>query len=123
MNQTSVFKENYHGILTHNGEIKVAKTEITGKILNINERNVLVKSRTKSYVCEIHKDLYPLMRYVCKGDLGYIKFRKGIAWFVGYRKQNADNTPTKPTGDKPVSENTDWIAFFNKMDMEWIVYE
>lgn len=118
MNVKSNFTENYFGILTHDGCVKVAKTETTGQILNIEKRSVLVKSRKNSYVCEIHKDLYPLMRYVNVGDLAFVKFRKGKSWMVGYQKKTADKTAGKPTGDKPVSENMDWSDFMRRIDAE-----
>lgn len=114
----SAFKENYHGVLTHDGSVKVAKSNITAKILDINGRTVLVKNKQGSYPCEIHKDMYPLMRYVEKGDTAFVKWRNGKSWFIGYQKKNADKTENKPTGDKPVSENMDWISFFRRIDAE-----
>ena len=69
------FVENTDGILTHSGEIKVAKGGVEQRILNISdEGNVLVRGRKKSYPALIHVKLLPLIKYAEKGDVG---FRKG----------------------------------------------
>lgn len=121
MNQTKTsnqFNNNYHGILNHDGSIKVAKSKIKGKILYFDERSVLVRSRIKSYVCLIHKDLLPMMKFCKVGDTAHVKFRNGEAWIVGYTKQDAKPVTENPTGDKEVSSNMDWMNFFNTMEME-----
>ena len=93
--QDNAFKKNYHGILDHNGSVKVAQTPIRAEILHIHKNknheavNVLVKGRQKSYVCQIHKSLKKDMIFVEKGDCAWVKFRKGTAWMVGFQKQKA----------------------------------
>ena len=75
----SPFIENTEGILTHNGEIKVAKGGVKQKILNIgDEGNVLVMGRKNAYLELIHAE---------KGDTGFIKFKKGEAFIVGFKKK------------------------------------
>ena len=114
----SAFTENYHGVLTHDGAVKVAKTHITAKILNISKRTVQVKGNKGSYHCEIHKDLYPFMKFIDVGDTAFVKWKQGKSWFVGFQKQTADITEPVITGDEPVSENTDWMDFFQRIDAE-----
>lgn len=81
------FVENTDGILTHTGEIRVAKGGVEQRILDINDKGtVLVRGRKKSYVTLIHAKLLPLIRYAEKGDIAFIKFRKGEAFIVGFRK-------------------------------------
>ena len=81
------FQDNYHGILTHNGEIKVAKCDVEQTILHIDENGtVLVMGREKSYSTLIHVKLLPLIHYASKGDIGFVKFRRGEAFIVGFRK-------------------------------------
>ena len=82
------FVENTDGILTHSGEIKVAKRGVEQRILNISdEGNVLVRGRKKSYPALIHVKLLPLIKYAEKGDVGFIKFRRGEPFIVGFRKE------------------------------------
>ena len=82
------FVENTDGILTHSGEIRVAKGGVEQRILHINdEGTVLVRGRKKSYSTLIHVKLLPLIKYAEKGDVGFIKFRKGEAFIVGFRKE------------------------------------
>ena len=82
------FVENYEGILNHNGEIRVAKGGVEQTILNISdEGNVSVRGRKHSYIALIHRNLLPLIRYAEKGDVGFIKFRRGEAFIVGFRKR------------------------------------
>lgn len=84
----SPFIENTEGILTHNGEIKVAKGGVKQKILNIgDEGNVLVMGRKNAYLALIHVKLLPLIQYAEKGDTGFIKFKKGEAFIVGFKKK------------------------------------
>ena len=47
--EVNQFKDNYHGILTHNGEIKVAKGDVEQEILHIDDNGtVLVMGREKA---------------------------------------------------------------------------
>lgn len=81
------FENNYHGILTHNGEIKVAKCDVEQTILHIDDNGtVLVMGREKAYVTQIHAKLLSLMHYAAEGDIGFVKFRRGEAYIVGFRK-------------------------------------
>ena len=85
--QNNQFKNNYHGILTHSGEIKVAKGDVEQEILHIDDNGtVLVMGREESYSPSIHVKLLPLIHYATKGDIGFIKFRRGEAFIVGFRK-------------------------------------
>lgn len=107
----NIFTENYDGILTHKGTLKVAKSNITGRILDIYGNNVLIRgNKRNSYSASIHKDLKPHMRYVEKGDTGFIKWKNGEAWIVGFKK--------KPKKKDKSKKQTDWITFFEKMEME-----
>ena len=86
------FEDNYHGILTHNGEIKVAKCDVEQTILHIDDNGtVLVKGREKAYVTQIHAKLLSLMHYAAEGDIGFVKFRRGEAYIVGFRKTKGAN--------------------------------
>ena len=40
----------------------------------------------KAYITLIHVKLLPLIRYAERGDIGFIKFRRGEAFIVGFRK-------------------------------------
>lgn len=81
------FVENTDGILTHNGEIKVAKPDVKQRILNISDNgSVLVMGRKNAYSALIHVKLLPLIQYAEKGDIGFIKFRRGEAFIVGFKK-------------------------------------
>ena len=81
------FIENNDGILTHKGELKVANYDVEQKILNISEKGrVLVMGRRKAYTALIHVKLLPLIQYAEKNDMGFIKFKKGEAFIVGFRK-------------------------------------
>ncbi len=52
------FVENTNGILTHSGEIRVAKGGVKQKILNINGKSkVLVLGRKRAYTVDIHAEL------------------------------------------------------------------
>lgn len=87
----NAFKNNYHGILDHNGCIKVAGYDVTGKIKYIRYdkskvQDVLVKTNIKSYVAKIHKELLADMIYADVGDTAFIKFKKGKAHLTGFRK-------------------------------------
>ena len=81
------FVENTDGILTHNGEVKVAKGGVKQKIMNIDGNGtVQVLGRKKSYIATIHAELLPLIRFAEKGDIGFIKFKKGEPFIVGFQK-------------------------------------
>ena len=81
------FDDNYHGILTHNGEIKVAKGDMEQEILYIDDDGiVLVDGGKKAYQTIIHSKLLGLIQYAAAGDTGFIKFIKGEAFIVGFRK-------------------------------------
>ena len=96
------FEDNYHGILTHNGEIKVAKGDVEQIILHIDDNGtVLVMGRKNSYSTLIHAKLLPLINYATKGDTAFIKFKKGEAFIVGFRKTKGAGKHVQ-TG-KPVS--------------------
>ena len=81
------FENNYNGILTHKGEIKVAKGDVEQEILHIDDNGtVLVMGREESYSTLIHVKLLPLIHYAAKGDVAFVKFRRGEAFIVGFRK-------------------------------------
>ena len=83
------FVENTDGILTHSGEVKVAKGGVKQKILNISDNgSVLVMGRKRAYPALIHVKLLPLIQYAKKGDIGFIKFRKGEAFIIGFQKNS-----------------------------------
>ena len=85
------FKENYHGILTHNGEIKVAKGDVEHEILYIDDDGiVLVDGGKKAYQTIIHDKLLSLIQYATEGDIGLIKFVRGEAFIVGFRKNKRE---------------------------------
>ncbi len=87
MDAVNQFVENTEGILTHDGEIKVAKGGVKQKILDISEHgSVLVMGRKKSYHALIHVKLLPLIHYVSKGDTGFIRFKNGEAFIIGFQK-------------------------------------
>ena len=91
------FVENTDGILTHSGEIKVAKGGVEQRILHINDKgSVLVRGRKNSYSALIHVKLLPLIKYAEKGDVGFIKFKRGEPFIVGFRKEKrADKNDQK----------------------------
>ena len=87
------FEDNYHGILTHKGEIKVAKGDVEQQILHIDDNGtVLVRGRKNTYATQIHVKLLPLIQYASKGDIGFVKFRRGEAFIVGFRKIKGGKT-------------------------------
>jgi hypothetical protein len=87
MDAVNQFVENTEGILTHDGEIKVAKGGVKQKILDISEHgSVLVMGRKKSYHALIHVKLLPLIHYASKGDIGFIRFKNGEAFIIGFQK-------------------------------------
>lgn len=86
------FDDNYHGILTHRGEIKVAKGDMEQEILYIDDDGiVLVDGGKKAYQTMIHSKLMGLIHYAAAGDTGLIKFIKGEAFIVGFRKNKGDD--------------------------------
>ena len=86
------FENNYHGILTHNGEIKVAKGDVEQEILYIDDDGiVLVDGGKKAYQTIIHDKLLSLIQYAAEGDIGLIKFIRGEAFIVGFRKNKREN--------------------------------
>ena len=90
------FEDNYHGILTHKGEIKVAKGDVEQEILHIDDNGtVLVMGRKKAYITLTHVKLLPLIQYATKGDTGFIKFRRGEAFIVGFRKNKGASKNVK----------------------------
>lgn len=113
----TLFHENFDGILSHKGTLKVAKSEIIQPILNIDKRNVLVKGKKNSYVAEIHKDLYTFMIFVEEGDFAFIKWRRGKAWMVGFQKKKSynENIQTKYIAE---DGNCDWQSFLEGVDVE-----
>ncbi len=86
------FDDNYHGILTHRGEIKVAKGDMEQVILYIGDDGiVLVDGGKKAYQTMIHSKLLGLIHYAAAGDIGLIKFIRGEAFIVGFRKNKGDD--------------------------------
>ena len=85
------FEDNYHGILTHKGEIKVAKGDVEQEILYIDDDGiVLVDGGEKAYQTLIHSKLLGLIHYATEGDIGLIKFIRGEAFIVGFRKNKPE---------------------------------
>ena len=85
------FDDNYHGILTHRGEIKVAKGDVEVEILYIDDDGiVLVDGGKKAYQTLIHAKLLSLIHYAAAGDIGLIKFIRGEAFIVGFRKNKKE---------------------------------
>lgn len=85
------FEDNYHGILTHRGEIKVAKGDVEQEIIYIDDDGiVLVDGGKKAYQTTIHSKLLSLIQYASEGDIGLIKFMRGEAFIVGFRKRRND---------------------------------
>lgn len=116
---SKVFKENYHGILTHDGWVKVAKFNITAKILNIQGNKIQVRGTGKgSFICEVHKNLRKDIKFMEENDLVGIRWNCGNPYVVGYRKSSAQDNIINPTGDIAVSENMDWMNFFKGIDAE-----
>lgn len=86
------FEDNFHGILTHKGEIKIAKGDVEHVILYIDDDGiVLVDGGKKAYQTIIHDRLLSLIHYAAEGDIGLIKFIRGEAFIVGFRKHKRDD--------------------------------
>ena len=82
------FEDNFHGILTHSGEVKIAKGDVEQEIIYIDDDGiVLVDGGKKAYQTLIHSKLLPLIQYATAGDTGFIKFIRGEAYIVGFKKQ------------------------------------
>ena len=85
------FEDNFCGILTHSGEVKIAKGDVEQEILYIDDDGiVLVDGEKKAYQTAIHSKLLPLIHYATAGDIGFIKFIRGEAYIVGFRKNRRD---------------------------------
>ncbi len=118
----SFYKQNHDGILQHDGWIRVAKSKINAKIVNIQGNTIRVKSYNKTknkivqYNCELHKRLLPDKKYLQVNDTVSIKWNCSTPYIVGFRKANADDETINKTGDLPVTENHDWINFFDGVD-------
>ncbi|MBO6122598.1 MAG: hypothetical protein J6P09_02010 [Methanobrevibacter sp.] len=88
MNQ---FEDNYHGILTHSGEVKIAKGDMEQEIIYIDDDGiVLVDGGKKAYQTLIHSKLLSLIQYAAAGDIGFVKFIRGEAYIVGFRKNRSE---------------------------------
>lgn len=86
------FEDNFHGILTHRGEIKIAKGDVEQVILYIDDDGiVLVDGGKKAYQTIIHDKLLSLIHYAAEGDIGLVKFIRGEAFIVGFRKHKRDD--------------------------------
>ena len=83
----NAFKENYHGILSHDGKIQVAKADVEQTVTGIYKNEVAVKGVGKKYLCQIHKDLKDQIEFLSVGDTAFVKFRKGTAYIVGFQKK------------------------------------
>ena len=85
------FEDNFCGILTHSGEVKIAKGDVEQEILYIDDEGiVLVDGGKKAYQTAIHSKLLPSIQYATAGDTGFIKFIRGEAYIVGFRKNRSD---------------------------------
>ena len=117
---SNAFESNYHGLLDHDGWIKVAKANVKGEILFFDETHVRVKSKTGKYGynCNIHKDIRELLYLLDIRDEALIKWKSGEPYFVGFRKRNHDKITQNKTADFHVSENTNWLDFFRRIDAE-----
>ena len=116
----NAFKSNYHGLLDHDGWIKVAKANVKGEILYFDKTHVRVKSKTgkHGYNCNIHKDMKEFLYLLDIGDEALIKWKSGKPYFVGFRKRNYDKVIMNTCSDFHVSENTNWLDFFRRIDAE-----
>ena len=81
------FEDNFHGILTHRGEVKIAKGDVEQEILYIDDDGIiLVDGGKKAYQTLIHSKLLSLIHYATEGDTALVKFIRGEAFIVGFRK-------------------------------------
>lgn len=106
MNQ-NIFKENYHGILTHDGWVKVAKFNIISKILNIQNQLITVTSNKdgNSYHCHLHKNLVKDLKFMEVGDEVGVRWNCGRPYIVAFRKAGYDTFTGKESGDLPIQKN------------------
>ena len=54
--------------------------------IDLSKVNNVRIAEGKAYITLIHVKLLPLIRYAERGDIGFIKFRRGEAFIVGFRK-------------------------------------
>ena len=86
------FEDNFHGILTHRGEVKIAKGDVEQVILYIDDDGIiLVDGGKKAYQTLIHSKLLSLIHYAAEGDTALVKFIRGEAFIVGFRKNKRDD--------------------------------
>jgi len=86
------FEDNFHGILTHSGEIKIAKGDVEHEILYIDDDGIiLVDGGKKAYQTLIHSKLLSLIEYATEGDIALVKFIRGKAFIVGFRKNKRED--------------------------------
>ena len=114
--QSFNFKENHHGILNHDGWVKVAKSNITAKILSINKDKIQVKGNKGAYVCDVHKNLLDDLFYMNSGDTVSVKWRNGTPFIVGYCKKEII-TNENTTTDQPIVEDK-FVKFFPKREVK-----
>ena len=125
----NAFKSNYHGILSHDGELKVAgyNTSATIKYINRNKNgdvvNVLIKGTDKNYIAEIHKDLKSNMMFCDIGDTGFIKFRRNVAWLVGFRKSKEHFIRDNIDEEIVIEGDADLLDYFQQQSKLSNVYE
>lgn len=100
----NAFKGNYHGILDHNGCIKVAGYDAEQTVMKILKNEIIVRGIGKKYICQIHKDLKDQIEFLDVGDTAFIKFRKGTAWMVGFQKTPKPNEEIVIEGDATLLE-------------------
>ncbi len=86
------FEDNFHGILTHRGEVKIAKGDVEQVILYIDDDGIiLVDGGKKAYQTLIHSKLLSLIHYAAEGDTALVKFIRGEAFIVGFRKNKRED--------------------------------
>ena len=87
------FEDNFHGILTHRGEVKIAKGDVEQEILYIDDDDgiILVDGGKKAYQTLIHSKLLSLIQYAKEGDIALVKFIRGEAFIVGFRKNKRND--------------------------------
>ena len=112
----SFYNNNYDGVICHDGWVKVAKSNITGKITNIQGNTIRVKSyhmkkgRMIQVNCLLHKRLLIDKKYLAINDTVSIKRNQSQYYIVGFRKADADNPVRNTTlDDFATSENTHWV--------------
>lgn len=97
-------KGNYHGLLDHDGKIMVAKYDVEQTITKIFNDSVFVRGVGKKYECQIHKDLKEYRLFLDEGDIGFVKFRKGTAYLVGFQKKPKIDNDIVIEGDSTLLE-------------------